>query len=103
MTDRHTGYEHQIQHAVGQYLKASDGLEMAPMVGNFILIAEIVDPDTGQMMLANVKADMMPIWTEHGMLSLRLRALEANYAALMMGEIMGYGEGYGDEDYEEEK
>ena len=89
------GNEHQIQHAVGQYLKGADDLEIAPMVGNFVLVAETVDPDTGGMILATVRAESLPIWTELGMLSMRLKILEANYTAIMMGEFM---EGYEDDE-----
>lgn len=99
------GYEHQIQHAIGQYLKASDDLEMAPMVGNFVVIAETVDK-TGEVRMASIKADQLPLWTEAGMLTLRLDALRSMFSSwsVMNGLFEGHDhddedEGYGQEGY----
>ena len=61
-----------IQDAIAAYLMAEAGMTIQPMVGNFTLIAEVVDPDTGQLHVTAIQAEELPFWTEYGMLGLRM-------------------------------
>lgn len=92
---RREGHEHQIQHAIGQYLKEADELDIAPMVGNFVVLCEVID-ETGVVQLASIKADSLPLWTQVGMLTLQIEGLRTNYAGLVMGQMI---EDQGDEGY----
>lgn len=70
------GLENKIQNAIAEYVKASEGLSMNPMVGNFIIISEVYHPDTGQPMLSTTRSMALPLWTEYGMLRMRSNILE---------------------------
>ena len=61
-----------IQDAIAAYLMSETGMTIQPMVGNFTLIAEVVNPDNGQLYVTAIHAEDLPYWTEYGMLGLRM-------------------------------
>lgn len=76
MTANIRGLENAIQNAMATYLQETNELDMRPLVGNFIVIAEAVHPDTGVVMLSTIRSEDLPLWTEYGMLRMRENILE---------------------------
>lgn len=61
-----------IKDAIAAFMKSTFEMDMQPMVGGFTLVAEVIDPDTGQTHATAIQDGEMPLWTEYGLLALRL-------------------------------
>ncbi len=77
-----------IQDAIAAYLMAEAGMTIQPMVGNFTLIAEVVDPDTGQLHVTTIQTEALPFWTEYGMLGLRMNDVATEWQSAGLADYI---------------
>ncbi len=77
-----------IQDAIAAYLVSEAGMDMHPMVGNFTLIAEVVDPDTGQLHVTAIQTEELPYWTEYGMLGLRMNDVATEWQSAGLADYI---------------
>ena len=76
-----------IADAIAAFMLENSDTEIMPIVGGFTLIAEVIDPDTGMQGLFTLQDASLPIWTEYGMLMLRISELNGDVQANVMGEV----------------
>ena len=62
-----------IKDAIAAFMVDTFDMDMQPMVGGFTLIAEVVDPDTGQTHCTAIQSKDLSLWSEYGLLALRLQ------------------------------
>ena len=62
-----------IKDAIAAFMVDTFDMDMQPMVGGFTLVAEVVDPDTGQLHATAIQSRDLSIWSEYGLLALRLQ------------------------------
>lgn len=68
--------ENTLKNAIGEYLVSEGDYELRPMIGHFVLFAEITDPDTGESGFMRLRSDKLPLWTESGVLGLRFEEIK---------------------------
>lgn len=89
MNEQATGDGAGIQDAIASYLVAETGMDIHPMVGNFTLICEIIDPDSGQLNLAAIQTVDLPAWVEYGMLGLRINEVAQGWNEAGLADYIG--------------
>jgi len=70
-----------IKDAIAEFMIDTFDMDMAPMVGGFTLVAEIVDPDTGQVHATAIQSRDLSLWSEYGLLALRLQEVAMRWQA----------------------
>lgn len=70
-----------IKDAIAEFMADVFEMDMAPMVGGFTLVAEIIDPATGQIHATAIQDRELPLWNEYGLLALRLNEIVQEWEA----------------------
>ena len=87
--DMSVGEGTDIADAIAEFIFENTDMDIRPIVGGFTLVAEMIDPDNGMQGLFTLRDEMIPPWTEYGMLMSRVGEIENEMQMQAMGEVYG--------------